>query len=245
MPDKEHKEKSSAIEQNTQPSNHLVELGDSIRRVLEAFPKEIAKGMNLTNEEVTAIMQATNKGVNSLSATIPRKCEEGNCEYSSVCVFYKLDLTKPGILCPDEIMFIETAAPQLAKDMAIDTENYVEWDMLQDYVDAMVRERRARRLLSLEGETQESVTAVDQKSGTAFYEKRLNVAHEILLRSQKRKDKIRKDLLLTREMRLKFQTEAGKDESTSLSDLRSRLTDPIKNAEDAEVSEIPKPDKES
>jgi hypothetical protein len=212
-------------------------------RILAAFPEEVAATMRLTEQQVRSITLATDGGVIGLSTIIPRQCKV-DCEFSEICMFRQQKLDPVGSLCPDEILFIETIGPKLIVSMNIDTENFVEWDMLKEYIDASVRERRAQRLLSMEGELSKRVSAVDQKSGDAYWEDKQHEAKAILESAVRTKTRIRKELLLTREQREKYKKGEEGDEATKMAELRKRLDDAKaereKNIEEATFSDVPK-----
>jgi len=211
-------------------------------RILAAFPEEAAARIRLTEEQVKYITLVTDGGVNGLSTIIPRHCKV-DCEFTEVCHFRQLKLDPVGDLCPDEILFIETIGPKLIVSMNIDTEDFIEWDMLKEYIDASVRERRAQRLLSIHGELSQRVSAVDQKSGDAYWEDKQHEAKNVLDNALRQKTKIRKELLLTREQREKYKKDEQGDEATKMAEMRKRLDDAKKErekeTEEGEFKEMP------
>jgi hypothetical protein len=190
--------------------------------ILAAFPPEVAEDLELTPEQIQAIVNVTNGSVKGLSTVIPKLCS-ADCEFTKICVFHKLGIAPFGNLCPEEKLFIEATAPSLVRSLKIDTDDAVEFDMLREYVDAMVQENRARKLIGIYGELQKKVAVVNQKTGEAFWEDRLNEATQLRKEATTKKDKLRRAFLATREMREKYQTGGKADESQKLSDLRERM----------------------
>jgi len=211
--------------------------------VLSAFPAEVRTKLKLTEQQVQLIMDVTASSAASLNATIPMLCRNSECEYKELCLFHKMKIAPDGERCPDEVLFIDKLAPALIKSMNIDTDNYIEWDMLREYVDAMVQERRAERLIALGSELAERISTVNPQTGIPYTELVVHPANTLIEASTKRKARIRKDMLLTREMREKFKKDAELDDAQRMSAVRSRMED-AKAAEDADFEDVPDEHKE-
>lgn len=214
----------------------------TVAGVLSAFPPEMRDKLKLTERQVQMIVESTTNSADSLSSTIPLLCKADMCEYKDLCLFHKLGKAPKGDRCPDEILFIEKVTPGLIVSTNLDTENYIEWDMIREFVDAMVQERRAERLVALHGELGEKISTIDVKTGQPYYEAVVHPANTLLEAATKRKARLRKDLLLTREMREKYKKDGGLDDAQRLSELRKRrqaAKDAAANAETAEFEVIP------
>tara|TARA_B100000131_G_scaffold313491_1_gene348949 strand:+ start:1064 stop:1855 length:792 start_codon:yes stop_codon:yes gene_type:complete len=194
-----------------------------ITKILQAYPEDKRQGIELTRSQVEGILKNTKISTFGVNNTLPMICTKEDCNYKSMCVFYKMGIAPEGDPCPDEIMYLDSMVPQLVKDMHVDMENYLEISMVQEYAAALLDKRRAERMIAQEGDVKEVPVSVVQQTGTVIYSDQISPYMEIKEKAAKKLSTLRKELLATREQRAKYKLTDDRDASTKAADLRERF----------------------
>lgn len=241
MPDKDPKEVTQAEEQSELGSSSTALANRDnplVAMVLEAFPDNVRGQLKLTESQVQLIIANAQDAATGLTNSLPMICKKDDCDFKSLCIFHSMGIAPEGARCPEEILFIQHTVPQLIESMSIDTEDALELDMLREYMGAAVQERRAQRILALDGDLGQRVSAVDQKTGTPFFETVVHPIQQVHDKAKREKRKLRQDFLATREMRAKYKKGGELDDSQRISSTRSRM-ESAQQAEDASFEEVP------
>lgn len=194
-----------------------------IQKILQAYPDDKKDDIELTRSQVEEIIKNTKISTFGVNNTLPMICKNEECQYKSMCTFYKMGIAPEGSPCPDEIMYLDSMVPQLITDMHVDMENYLEISMVQEYAAALLDKRRAERMIAQEGDVKEVPVSVVQQTGTVIYSDQISPYMEIKEKATKKLSMLRKELLATREQRAKYKLSDDRDASTKAADLRERF----------------------
>jgi len=208
-----------------------------IESLLKAYPEEMRSSLTVSKEQLKRLIQHTKASTYGVSETLPLVCKSAECPFASVCMFEKTGIAPKGERCPPEIIFLNEMVPQLIKDMGADLENYMEVRMVQEYAATLLDERRARMMISIEGDVKEVATSVVQATGTVLYAEQATPYVEIKEKAVKRLTQLRKELLATKEQRAKYKLTDDRDPSTRAAEMRKKFSK-IQQAEENEEQKL-------
>jgi len=141
--------------------------------------------------------------------------------------------------CPEEVEVVRAVVPQLIRDLDVDTESYLEINMVQEYVDALIQEHRAQKYLALDNDMIPRSIGIDQATGIPIWQDDMSPALSNKERAQRKKEKLRKEFVATREMRLKFKVATPEDESQKAAAMRKQMEEAIqRQAQEAKFEDI-------
>jgi len=203
-----------------------------INKILQAYPDDKKDDIELTRSQVEEIIKNTKISTFGVNNTLPMICKNDECQFKSMCTFYKMGIAPEESPCPDEIMYLDSMVPQLIKDMHVDMENYLEISMVQEYAASLLDKRRAERMIAQEGDVKEVPVSVVQQTGTVIYSEQITPYMEIKDKAARKLSILRKELLATREQRAKYKLTDDRDASTKAADLKQRF-EVIKQREDS------------
>lgn len=208
-----------------------------IRAILKSYPEELRDELSLTGSQILQLMRFTADRTFGMAQTVPLSCKGEDCAFSDICLYYKIGIAPENFPCPEEVEVITHMVPQLIKDLEVDSESYIELNMVQEYVDAIIQEHRAQKYLALSNDIVPRTIAIDQQTGIPIYQDDFAPSIINKEKAQRKKERLRKELVATREGRLKYKITNPEDESTKAADMRKRMEETIardKQIEDAE-----------
>lgn len=135
-------------------------------------------------------------------ATIPMICRSSNCPSAAVCPLYAEGLAPQGLPCPIEAKIVVKMMLGLIDELDIDPESINEVGMVRDLVDQEIQQIRKQSLLAQHDIIQDNVIGIDE-TGEPIMKKELHLAVEWEDRIHRRKAALLKQLLATRESRVK------------------------------------------
>ena len=234
------KDTKEVLKKNPDEEIKLVDYVDKlppIKSILESFPEELRNDLTLTGSQVLQLMRFTADRTFGMAQTVPINCQASNCDFSEICLYNKIGIATETCTCPKEGEVITRMVPQLIKDLEVDSENYLELNMVQEYVDAIIQEHRSQKYLAISNDIVPRTIAIDQTTGLPIYQD--DSAPSLLNKekAQRKKERLRKELVATREGRLKYKITNPEDESTKAADMRKRMEETLarnKEIEDAE-----------
>ena len=194
-----------------------------ISMILKAYPEELQDSVELTRQQVEALLKHSGVSTFGVNRTLPVVCRAAECQFAEICIFHKMDIAPEGERCPDEILYLDAMVPRLVQDMGVDIENYLEVSMVQEYSAALLDERRARNMIAIEGDVKEVATGIVQATGTVLYSDQATPYVEIKDKASKKLSQLRKELLATREQRAKYKLTDDRDPSTRAAEMREKF----------------------
>lgn len=194
-----------------------------ISMILRAYPEELQDNVQLTRQQVEALLKHSRVSTFGVNRTLPLVCRDSECPFAEICIFYKMGIAPKDERCPDEILYLDSMVPRLVQDMGVDIENYLEVSMVQEYAAALLDERRARNMIAIEGDVKEVATGIVQATGTVLYSDQVTPYVEIKEKASKKLSQLRKELLATREQRAKYKLTDDRDPSTRAAEMREKF----------------------
>lgn len=133
---------------------------------------------------------------------IPMICKGDKCVFKDTCKLY-LDgdnpLDKP---CPYEMGMVKTLMADYVEALDVDINDIVEFSQIRDLVNLEVQDLRASKYLAKESFITENVVGISAE-GEPIFKKELHLAVELSDKVNKRKNQLFKQLVATREAKLK------------------------------------------
>lgn len=154
-----------------------------------------------TRKKASELVRGDKVKTNMFSA-IPINCRGPKCVYAKTCPLLKQNIAPEGSPCPIEMSIVQQFFQDYVEELGVDTTRMVEVSMVRDLVDQEVQIIRVTKLLADEHFIQENIVGMD-KDGRPLIHKELHMAVELEDKIHKRKDKLRAQLLATREAKAK------------------------------------------
>lgn len=167
-------------------------------------------------QKATELVRSDKVKTNMFSA-IPMTCKAEKCIYANTCPLLAQGLAPKGNLCPIEMAIVQQFFQEYVEELNIDVTRLVEVSMIRDLVDQEVQYMRKTKILAEEHFIQENPIGIDPQ-GRPIIHKELHQAVEMEDKIHKRKDKLRSQLLATREARAKA-GQASLDTAQALANL--------------------------
>lgn len=165
-----------------------------------------------TREEVMGIMRNTSI-TKARTASIPLICRGSACPASHSCPLYQRGIHPLSKTCPIEAKLVYELMITIAEELDVDPESTLEMGMVRDVVDQEIQQLRKQNLLSVEDIIQENVVGVDE-SGDPIMKIDLHLAVTWEDKIHKRKAALLKQLVATRESRIKAGAQIASDAVT-------------------------------
>lgn len=156
----------------------------------------------------------------AMFANIPMVCKN-SCPVRQDCPLYQKNQHPLGKKCPIEAAFVMDMAENIALQLAVDMDDFLELSQVRALVNQEVQYMRAQGMLAQEGMIQENTVGVDRE-GNEITRRELSIAVEMEDRVLKRMENLRKQMLASREAKVKA-GQVQKDQILALSDLISDI----------------------
>jgi len=212
----------------------------AIQSLLDSYPEELRDNLVLTQSQILQLVRFNQDRVFGMANTVPLNCQEEDCDFADICLYHKLKIAPKDHPCPEEVDLVIRMVPQLIKDLKVDPESYIELNMIQEYVDSIIQEHRAQKYLAITNDIVPRTVAIDQQTGVPIYQDDFAPALITKEKALKKKERLRKELVATREGRLRFKITNPEDESKKAADIRRRMEEAIakEKIEDADFEDI-------
>jgi hypothetical protein len=126
-----------------------------------------------------------------------------NCPVAKTCPLLQKNLAPIGRPCPIEMAMVRQFFIDYVEELGVDTDRMVEVSMIRSLVDQEIQYLRTSKILSLDHFIQENVIGVNPETGEPIMKKELHMAVELQDKIHKRMERLRSQLLATRESRAK------------------------------------------
>lgn len=235
------------FKKNPEKKVQLVKYADEfppIKAILKTFPESMQSDLTLTGAQLLQLIRFSADRTFGMAQTVPLNCKDADCDFADICLYHKMGIAPEGNPCPEEVDVIFRMVPQLIEDLEVDPENYVELNMVQEYVDAIIQEHRAQKYLALTNDIVPRTVAIDQTTGAPIKQDDFSPSLLNKEKAQRKKERLRKELVATREGRLKHKISNPEDESQRAARMRERMEeaerlDKKAAIEEADWEEVP------
>lgn len=135
-------------------------------------------------------------------SAIPMTCRGDRCPVANTCPLLSKNLAPEGKPCPIEMAMVQQFFLAYVEELGVDTDRMVEVSMIRTLVDQEIQYLRTSKILSLEHFIQDNVVGVSD-NGEPIMKKELHMAVDLQDKIHRRMERIRSQLLATRESRAK------------------------------------------
>lgn len=152
-------------------------------------------------EKVSELVRS-DKVKTNMFAAIPMVCRGDKCPVKHACPLFEQNIHPLGKKCPIEMAMVQQFFQDYVEELNVDVTRLVEVSMIRDLVDQEIQYMRKTNLLAKEDFIQDNVVGVTP-DGKPLIRKELHQAVEMEDKIHRRKEKLRSQLLATRESRAK------------------------------------------
>jgi len=162
------------------------------------LPKEWSK------EKKNRVAAETTSGKikTGMVTSIPMICYGEKCAFKDQCALFQQGDHPLGYKCPYELGMVKTLMADYAESLEIDINDITEYAQVRDLINLDVQFMRAAKYLSKESFIQENVVGISG-DGEVIFRKELHLAVELEDKLSKRKSQLLKQLVATREAKVK------------------------------------------
>lgn len=201
------------------PIKDIAELKDLSDSLSERARTEI----KLTPVEAKAVRSALTAQIYlGDHASLPMVCCGPKCPIASTCPLQQIEKAPLGQRCPMEMALMGTWKAQYEQSLEADWNDKVERQAVMDLVEADILSARANGMIAVEGFIMENAIGVSETTGEAILRKEKHIALEVKDMIHRRKERLLKSLILTREMKKKLGMGGG-DPAKKEADLLERV----------------------
>lgn len=177
----------------------------ALKDLYEHLPEKQRAEMKLTPVEVQKVTKALESQVYlGEHAALPMVCLGPKCPVAKTCPLQQIAKAPIGALCPIEIVMMNKWKDGYASSLEADWNDKMERQAIMDLVESDVLQSRANGIIAVEGFIMENVVGISENTGEPIYRKEKHVALEVKDMIHKRKERLLKSLLATREMKKKL-----------------------------------------
>jgi hypothetical protein len=160
-----------------------------------------------TLEDIIAIKKYMIEVLKGSTAFLSLICTGDRCVYASTCKILLLKKTPPlGHTCPIEALMKKQMFEDFVRDAEIDRLNRVEVSQINDLVEVEILNSRINSILAKEGLIVENIVGIDPDNGRELTRKEKHPVFDIKDQILKRRDRILKQLVLSRDAKLQSQS---------------------------------------
>lgn len=205
---------------------------ESIDKEKSAFMQEMeslrpdlyyADAWSTTDKDVALEELREAKVKSGILSSIPMVCKGPKCYVSDTCPLQQKGLAPIGLSCPIELALVQQFFMSYVDELDVDTDRMVEVSMVRSLVDQEVQYLRKTKVLSLENFIQENVIGIDPKDGSPILKSELHMAVELEDKIHRRMERLRNQLLATRESRAKA-GQGSQDAAKAIADILEKAS---------------------
>jgi len=137
-------------------------------------------------------------------ASLPMVCCGPKCPIAATCPLQQIEKAPMGQRCPMEMALMGTWKAQYEGSLEADWNDKVERQAVMDLVEADILSARANGIIAVEGFIMENAIGISEATGEPIFRKEKHVALEVKDMIHRRKERLLKSLILTREMKKKL-----------------------------------------
>jgi len=194
-----------------------------IEEITNQLPEATKQELTLTPHQALELKQSLEqKSILGSQAMLPMICKGPECPIAKTCMLQQMNKAPVGQSCPLELALMDKLKDELVHSLDVDWEDRIERQSVMDLVETEILQARANGILSEEGFIMENVVGVSESTGEPIMRKEKHIALEVKDMIYKRKERLLKSLVATKEMKKKLNLGA-KDPSKKESDLLDRL----------------------
>lgn len=204
-----------------------------LEEITSQLPEATLKEITLTPQQALKLKASMQeKSILGSQAMLPMMCKGPECPIAKTCMLQQIGKAPIGQECPLELAFMNKLKDELVQSLDVDWNDRIERQAVMDLVETEILQARANGILSEEGFIMENVVGISENTGEPIMRKEKHIALEVKDMIYKRKERLLKSLVATKEMKKKLGL-GTKDPSKKEADLLKRLRQ-VKSRDDEE-----------
>lgn len=213
----------SKDDSNQQLSSRPIGEIPGLEEITNQLPDSSLKEITLTPQQAMKLkISMQQKSILGSQAMLPMICKGPTCPIAKTCMLQQIGKAPIGQECPLELAFMMKLKDELVLSLDVDWNDRIERQAVMDLVETEILQARANGILSEEGFIMENVVGISENTGDPIMRKEKHIALDVKDMIYKRKERLLKSLVATKEMKKKLNI-GGKDPSKKESDLLKRL----------------------
>lgn len=219
-------------------STELVVGNDIIQDLQKACKPAVFEALQLTDREKKNIVEYVIRLKYGSTTWLALTCTGKDCVYTKDCPLVEAKKPPIGKRCPFEELAIQSWEKDYVTSLGVDMEDKIDRTQIHELIESDLMIARANTMLGFEGFIMENPVGVDHETGQAINRKEEHIAINVRERAQKRRDRLMKALLATRESKANIIAKSS-DPTTYQAQLRARMREElVKNKNKDKVIDI-------
>ena len=198
---------------------------ESINELIQYCDDEFAENFKLSPAEIVRLKKTINKNFVEPNATIPMICHGSKCVLNKVCPLVELKQFPLGKKCPLELYLANKWKEEYISSLKADWNDKVDRMLISELIEIDIMGARANTLLSDEGFIMDNPIGINEQTGTPITRKEIHVAMDFKELLYKRRSKLLKEMIATREAKAKFMKDMAGDPSEYAANLRRKAAE--------------------
>lgn len=207
-------------------STELTVGNDIIKDLQKACKPAVFEALKLTETEKKNIIEYVIRIKYGSTTWLALTCSGAECIYKESCPLVEAKKAPLGKKCPFEELAIQAWERDYISALGTDMEDKIDRTQIHELIESDLMIARANTMLGLEGFIMDNPVGVDQETGQAINRKEEHIAINVRERAQKRRDKLMKAFLATRESKANVIAKTS-DPAAYQATLRTRMQEEL------------------
>ena len=199
---------------------------DIIEELKRVCRPEVYNALRLNDEDKKNIIEYVTRIKGGNITWLSIICAGNTCIYRKTCPLLAVNKPPLSKRCPFEEIAIRMWEKDYVESLNVDMNDKVDRTQVHELVESDIMISRANVILGVDGFIMDNPVGVDHETGTPVYRKEEHIAINVRERAQKRRDRIMKSFLATRESKVRVMTRTV-DPTAYQAKLRERMKELI------------------
>jgi len=208
---------------------------DSIQELIQHCDDDFIAAFKLSSSEIDRLKKSIKKDFLEPNASIPMICQGTECILGKVCPLVELKRFPIGRKCPMEMYLANKWKEEYMNSLHADWNDKVDRILISELIEIDIMSARANTIISDEGFIMDNPVGVNEQTGAPIMRKEIHIAMDLKELLYKRRSKLLKEMIATREAKAKFMKDMVGDPSEYAANLRRKAAEIQENREKATV----------
>jgi hypothetical protein len=195
---------------------------DVITDLVKYCDEDFLANFKLNDAELSRLKNSLNHDFLAPNATIPMICQGAKCILKKVCPLIGMNKFPLGKKCPLELLLANKWKDEYVDSLKADWNDKVDRMLISELIEIDIMSARANTILSDEGFIMDNPVGVNEQTGAPVMRKEIHVAMSLKELLYKRRSKLLKEMIATREAKAKFMKDMVGDPSEYAAKLRAK-----------------------
>lgn len=201
----------------------LKEIDDTtISDLVKYCDEEFLANFKLNDAELKRLKHSLKNNFLMPNSNIPMICQGNKCVLKALCPLIDLKKFPLGKKCPLELLLANKWKEEYVTSLKADWNDKVDRTLISELIEIDIMSARANTILSDEGFIMDNPVGVNEQTGAPIMRKEIHVAMSLKELLYKRRSKLLKEMIATREAKAKFMKDMVGDPSEYAAKLRAK-----------------------